>query len=66
MDAEFELDLTGEQPLELGMEEIQVVSSDDYGSLRNKPSIEGVTLEGDKSFADLHLERITDSIIWDM
>lgn len=66
MDADFELDLTGEQPLELGIGETSVVLSDDYDSLRNKPSIEGVTLEGDKSFADLHLERITDSIIWDM
>lgn len=32
---------------------------DDYEELVNKPQIEGVTLEGDKSFADLNLNFMT-------
>lgn len=33
----------------------------DYNLLSNKPQIEGVTLEGDKAYEDLNLQRITNS-----
>jgi hypothetical protein len=33
----------------------------DYTQLRNKPSIEGVTLENNKTFPQLHLDNITTS-----
>ena len=36
-----------------------VVSVNDYNDLRNKPSIEGVTLEGDKTFEELNLQSLT-------
>lgn len=35
----------------------------DYNSLRNKPQIEGVTLQGNKSFEDLTLSALTNSEI---
>ena len=37
--------------------------SGDYAGLINKPSIEGVTLDGDKSFEDLTLRKMTTSEI---
>ena len=36
-----------------------VVSVNDYNDLRNKPSIEGVALEGDKTFEELNLQSLT-------
>ena len=36
-----------------------VVSVNDYNDLCNKPSIEGVTLEGDKTFEELNLQSLT-------
>lgn len=36
-----------------------VVSVNDYNDLRNKPSIEGVELEGDKTFEELNLQSLT-------
>ena len=38
----------------------------DYLKLSNKPSIEGVTLEGNKTFIDLGLENISDETITSM
>lgn len=38
-------------------------STIDYNDLVNKPSINGVELKGDKSFEELHLNRITDAEI---
>jgi len=35
----------------------------DYEELSNKPQIEGVTLIGDKSFSDLHLDALTNTEI---
>lgn len=37
--------------------------SKDYNDLLNKPRIEGVELEGDKSFDDLNLNKIPNSEI---
>lgn len=39
------------------------ISSRNYEDLSNKPRIEGVTLEGDKSFADLTLISLTNAEI---
>lgn len=33
----------------------------DYSQLRNKPSIEGVTLVDNKTFPNLHLDNITNA-----
>ena len=37
-----------------------------YSELADKPQIEGVTLEGDKSFAELNLESLTNQEIEDL
>ena len=42
---------------------ITTVVNDDYLALRNKPKIEGVELEGDKSFEQLGLSRVTEQMI---
>lgn len=38
----------------------------DYNDMVNKPAIEGVTLEGDKTYDDLNLQGITNTEIEDM
>ena len=43
-----------------------VVSVNDYNDLRNKPSIEGVELIGDKSFEELNLQRLTNAELENM
>ena len=43
-----------------------VVSVNDYNVLRNKPSIEGVELIGDKSFEELNLQRLTNTELENM
>lgn len=35
------------------------IAADDYNGLRNKPKIEGVTLEGDKTYEELNMNRLT-------
>lgn len=39
------------------------VEAEDYEALRNKPSINGVTLQGDKSFNDLKMSPLTNTEI---
>ena len=46
--------------------ESQIGTLSDYDSLTNKPQIEGVTLEGNKTYSELNLERITNSEIEDI
>lgn len=41
------------------VERTSIKVTDDYMNLQNKPQIEGVTLEGDKSFAELNLNFMT-------
>ena len=43
-----------------------VVTVNDYNDLRNKPSIEGVELIGDKSFEELNLQRLTNTELENM
>lgn len=47
-------------------EDIGGGGTDDYDELTNKPSIEGVTLEGNKTFDQLNLTGITNSEIEDL
>lgn len=44
----------------------EMLANGDYSKLGHKPSIEGVTLEGDKSFRALGLDAITASDIDDI
>lgn len=44
-------------------EAIHVVANTDYNALYNKPQIEGVMLEGDKSYEELNLQRISNADI---
>lgn len=43
-----------------------VVMENDYNELTNLPSIEGVTLKGDKSFSELNLMNITNEELENM
>lgn len=45
--------------LEADFGEIQKVSTTNYNDLYNKPQIEGVTLQGNKTFPDLGLGTLT-------
>lgn len=42
---------------------VQKVSTSDYNDLYNKPKIEGVTLQGNKTFPELGLGTMTDQEI---
>ena len=50
----------------LNVESTTVVSVNDYNDLRNKPSIEGVELVGDKSFEELNLQSLTNTELENM
>lgn len=52
-----------EESLSAKFGEIQKVSTTDYNDLYNKPKIEGVTLQGDKSFPELGLRTVTEQEI---
>ncbi len=43
-----------------------IVGENDYEKLDNKPSIEAVTLIGDKSFHDLGLDNITNIELYEL
>ena len=51
---------SNEQNVSIGVEGGTVHSSD-YNVLSNRPKIEDVTLEGDKSFEDLGLSSLTNT-----
>lgn len=54
---ELQFDLGGRTELEFGTRDIvEVRQSGDYNDLSNKPSINGVTLVGDKTTEDLGIE----------
>ena len=55
-----------ETPVTLGAGSTTVVTVNDYEELRNKPSIEGVELEGDKTFEELNLQRLTNAELENM
>lgn len=60
LDAEDSLDVRmTDDALEVEMQEGIPLSNDDYNSLRNKPRIEGVMLEGDKTYEELNMHRLT-------
>lgn len=45
----------------LMVNDIRINNVSDYDLLQNKPLINSVTLQGDKSFSDLGMDRITNS-----
>ena len=51
---------------EVRMPEKEVVSMNDYNQLINKPQIEGITLEGNKTFEELTLISLTNAEIEQM
>lgn len=51
---------SNEQNVSMGVEG-GIVHSSDYNVLSNRPKIETVTLEGDKSFEDLGLSSLTNT-----
>ena len=50
---------TEDPPMQMGFGQTQFVHTDDYNDLINKPQIESVTLQGNKTFKDLGMEDIT-------
>ncbi len=60
----YELTLEEREPLETTLDTaLRVLGTGNYEDLTNKPSIEGVTLLGDRSFRALGLDPITNSEI---
>lgn len=49
---------SSEQNVSMGVEG-GIVHSSDYNRLSNRPKIEGVLLEGDKTFEELNLQSLT-------
>lgn len=64
-DQPIEMDvLSVDQDVDVNPElEIDVMANKDYNELDNKPSINGVTLIGDKSFPNLNLLSLTNQEI---
>ena len=63
----FEVEFGSEKTFEVGgMRERVVTVEKDYEKLINKPRIEGIELEGDKTFEDLSLAAITANDIDDI
>ena len=59
-----ELDMEDREPLEAAADSaVRVLGNGDYQALKNRPSIEGNLLEGDKTFYQLGLLDITDAEI---
>lgn len=59
-----ELDMEDLEPLEAAADSaVRVLGNGDYQALKNRPSIEGNLLEGDKTFYQLGLLDITDAEI---
>ena len=59
-----ELDMEDREPLEAAADSaVRVLGNGDYQALKNRPSIEGSLLEGDKTFYQLGLLDITDAEI---
>lgn len=48
--------LQEDQAIQTGFGAVQTVTSTNYNDLANKPSINGVTLQGDLTSEDLHIE----------
>lgn len=62
------IEITESEGSEIDIEANEVINEGarNYNDLTNKPRIEGVTLEGDKSFDELNLNAITNSEIEDL
>lgn len=58
-DADLGLSFRDDSDLTLGFEQTQIVRTDNYNELYNKPSINEVVLEGNKTFEDLGDHMLT-------
>lgn len=59
-DASYDVQIPSTESLDTTIESIVRISgSDSYSTLKDKPSIEGVVLDGNKTFYDLGLNDIT-------
>ena len=58
-DADLGLSFRDDSDLALGFGQTQIVETSDYDKLHNKPSINEVTLEGNKTFEDLGDHMLT-------
>lgn len=56
----------GDHEIDVETNEVIFDETRSYNDLKNRPQIEGVTLEGDKSYADLNLTSISNSEIEDL
>lgn len=56
---DYETQIPGEECVSSSLDSVVRVKATSYSSLTDKPKIEGVTLEGDKSFRSLNLNDIT-------
>ena len=66
-DTKVPMDLTEPKPVKTRMDSsVRVLENGSYNAMTDKPSIQGNTLEGDKSFRDLGLEEITPADIDDI
>lgn len=57
--SEYGIQIPGEECFESSLDSVVRVMPVSYRSLLDKPKIEGVTLDGDKSFRELQLTDIT-------
>lgn len=56
-DAPFDVKLSqGDQAIQTGFGAVQTITTSNYNDLANKPSINGVTLQGALTSEDLHIE----------
>ena len=66
-DTTVPLNLTEPEPLTPRTDaEVRLLENGSYNAMKDKPSIQGVTLEGDKSFRDLGLGEISPADIDDI
>lgn len=56
---DYEAQIPGEECVSSSLDSVVRVKATSYNNLTDKPKIEGVTLEGDKSFRSLNLNDIT-------
>ena len=66
-DTKAPMDLAEPEPIETRMDStVRTLENGSYNAMMDKPSIQGNTLEGDKSFRDLGLDEITPADIDDI
>lgn len=59
----FRADFKISQELAANFGTVTKIATNDYNKIINKPSIEGITLQGDKTFSQLGLDELTEQEI---